>query len=153
MECAACRWFALEGFPQLEKRYGDSISLVYRHYPLDQHPSAYGAAVATECAAEQGRFKAFHDSVYSQQKLLGLKSFSVFASESGVPNISKFEACLVDSSKHAAVDADLREAKAIGSTGTPTIVINGWHLPGGANSAKLDTIVEFIRSKRGDERR
>jgi protein-disulfide isomerase len=148
MECPACGWFATNAYPQLKQRYGDQIALVYRHFPLAGHRNAYAAAVATECAAAQGRFEAFHDVVYGQQKLLGLKTFSQFASESGVANIPAFEACMKDSSAAAAIEADVRAANAIGATGTPAIVVNGWHFLGGATMDQLDSVTRALTSEK-----
>jgi len=146
MECPACGWFATIAYPQLAKRYGDRIALVYRHYPLAGHRNAYAGAVAAECAAAQGRFEAFHDVVYDQQKLLGLKTFAQFASESGIANIPAFEACMKDTTMAAIIDTDVREAHRIGATGTPTIVVNGWYMPGGANMGQLDSITRVLSS-------
>src|SRR5262249_37573447 len=37
---------------QVVKAYGDRVRLVYRHYPLRNHPNARPAAEAAACAAE-----------------------------------------------------------------------------------------------------
>ena len=41
---------------QVLKQYGNKIRFVYRHFPLSFHPNAEPAALASECASEQGKF-------------------------------------------------------------------------------------------------
>ncbi len=45
-------------------KYGDKVSLEYRHYPLSFHPNAQKAAEASECAGEQGKFWEMHDKMF-----------------------------------------------------------------------------------------
>lgn len=42
---------------------------VYLHLPLSSHPAAFGAAVAAECAGEQGVFRQMHTGVAKRQQL------------------------------------------------------------------------------------
>ena len=48
-------------------KYGDKISLEYRHNPLNFHPNAQKAAEASECAGEQGKFWEMHDAIFKVQ--------------------------------------------------------------------------------------
>src|SRR5207249_1888009 len=60
--------FCLQANPtvnQLLNAYGDRIRLVYRHYPLPNHPNARPAAEAAECASEQDKFWPFHDRLFA----------------------------------------------------------------------------------------
>lgn len=52
----------------LEAKYGDKLSIEYRHYPLPFHPNAQKAAEASECAGEQGKFWEMHDAMFEAQK-------------------------------------------------------------------------------------
>ena len=59
--------FCLKAFPivkQVMAAYGDRIRLVYRHFPLPQHPNARPAAEAAQCAFEQGKFWPYHDRLF-----------------------------------------------------------------------------------------
>jgi protein-disulfide isomerase len=51
----------------LFEKYGDKISLEYRHFPLGFHASAQKAAEASECAREQGKFWEMHDMIFGVQ--------------------------------------------------------------------------------------
>ncbi|MGH7634592.1 MAG: DsbA family protein, partial [Gemmatimonadaceae bacterium] len=58
-QCPFCGKFARETLPGFEKKYVSTgkAKIVFRHVPLEQaHPFALGAAVAAECAEQQGRF-------------------------------------------------------------------------------------------------
>jgi len=62
-----CRFWA-EAQDTLNKvlgKYGDSIRLVFRDFPMgDLHKYAYKAAIAAECAQEQGKFWPMHDRMF-----------------------------------------------------------------------------------------
>lgn len=46
-------------YKQILETYGDDVMWVYRHFPLSFHPKAMPAALASECAYEQGGNDAF----------------------------------------------------------------------------------------------
>src|SRR5690349_23884305 len=51
------------------------VSVVFRHLPIQSiHPHAFNAAVASECAGEQDRFRAFHDALFDAQAEIGQTS-------------------------------------------------------------------------------
>jgi len=45
-------------------KYGDKVSIEYRHFPLAFHPNADRAAQASECAMEQNKFWEMHDKMF-----------------------------------------------------------------------------------------
>ena len=54
---------------KLLAEFGENICFVYRHFPLtDAHPAAMLAAVASEAAAEQGKFWEFHHLLFQNQE-------------------------------------------------------------------------------------
>lgn len=124
-ECPACRKFALETFPAVQRQFPDQVALVYRHYPLQSHAMALPAARAAECAAAQGRFEAFHDLLFVRRDSLRTGAFSWIAREAGVRDLSAFDACLGQDGSLKSVESDLAEVRRIGGSGTPTLVING----------------------------
>lgn len=54
-QCPACKaiWPQVE---QLHQDFGDSLLIVYRHYPLPQHKNSQSASEASEAAGKQGKF-------------------------------------------------------------------------------------------------
>jgi protein-disulfide isomerase len=53
LECPYCARFHDSLFPAITQRYGDKVHIVYRDFPLDQHPWAMHAAVDSNCLAAQ----------------------------------------------------------------------------------------------------
>src|SRR5205814_10276292 len=66
-ECFACSRLA-HVLDQLERDYRPRLRIVFRHLPLNSHPHAREAALASEAAGLQGRFWEMHDLLYQEQK-------------------------------------------------------------------------------------
>jgi protein-disulfide isomerase len=124
--------FCLNAFPtvnQVVATYGDRVRVVYRHYPLANHPRARPAAEASQCADEQGKFWAFHDRLFGDQTRLSDADFKQHAAELGL-DVTQFNNCF-DSQKYSAdVEADIEAGNEAGVSGTPAFYINGRMLSG-----------------------
>ncbi|KKW29748.1 MAG: Sodium/proton antiporter, partial [Candidatus Uhrbacteria bacterium GW2011_GWD2_52_7] len=120
--------------PTLEQvfdQYGDDIAWVYRHFPLSFHANAESAALASECAAEQGKFWEFADAMFDGQtgNLDGSAAtasafYTATAKDLGL-NASKFESCVSSKKYQDKLDADMASGRASGVSGTPATFING----------------------------
>ena len=56
----------------LQRRLGEQLCFVYRHFPLtEKHPFAELAAEAAEAAAEQGKFWEMHETLFELQPVFG----------------------------------------------------------------------------------
>ncbi len=53
LECPYCAKMHAQLFPALTERYKDQVRIVYRDFPLDQHPWAMRAAINANCLAAQ----------------------------------------------------------------------------------------------------
>lgn len=96
----------------------------YRHFIIFGSASEM-AAVATECAGDQGEFWTFHDAYYSGDRTLFAREGVVaFAEETGL-DLPEFETCLDGTDHLARIYAGQREARSLGISGTPTIMVNG----------------------------
>lgn len=144
-QCPYCAQFALDVLrPARRGRPGD-VALIYRHWPLSIHSHAFDAAIASECAAAQGRFEPFHDALFAGQDSIGLLPFEHFAADAGVPDIAAFKACRADGAIARRVERDRDLARAIGARGTPTFVVNGYLMRAPLDSARLDSIIRAAR--------
>ncbi len=126
-QCPFCKSFFDATFSQIKKDYIDTgkVKLVYRQFPLTAiHPYAMGAALAAECASEQGKFEAYHDKLFANQTSLTTEDLKNYASQVGL-NTGKFNSCL-DSQKYKdKVDADTKLGTDNGINGTPGFFVNG----------------------------
>lgn len=63
--------FCMRAFPtvqQIMDTYPNEVKVVYKHLPLTNiHPNAERAAIASECARDQGKFWEMHDKMFSTQ--------------------------------------------------------------------------------------
>ncbi|HEX2208542.1 MAG TPA: thioredoxin domain-containing protein [Longimicrobium sp.] len=134
---------------RLRDRYPGRVSVVYRHYPLESiHPHAFAAAVAVECAGEQGRFEAFHDALFAVQDSIGLRPWSAYAAEAAVPDVAALVRCVEDERFAARVRADMDEARRAGVVATPAFIFNGKMVDGTAGAALVERWVEERLSQR-----
>jgi protein-disulfide isomerase len=115
---------------QVLAEYEGKVRLVYRHFPLESiHPNARGAAGASACANEQGKFWEYHDVLFANSRQLSPEKFEVFATQAGL-DATAFNACVADGRFDADVDRDLADARSVGVSGTPSFFINGRMLGG-----------------------
>lgn len=78
-------------------KHADKVKLIYRDYPIALlHPNAFQAAMAAECAREQGKFWPYHDKLYANSPSLGYADLLRYGGEIGLDQ-KQFEKCLVDS--------------------------------------------------------
>ena len=105
----------------------------YRHFIIFGAWSEF-AAVATECAGDQGEFWTFRDAYYSDDDTLYAREGILdFAEESGL-DMPLFETCLDGTEHLARIVAGQREALAQGVNGTPTVLVNGQRVGSSARS-------------------
>lgn len=130
----------------VRRRHPERVAVLYRHFPLDAiHPHARPAAVASECAGEQGRFAEMASHLFAQQDSLGAKPWARFAAEAGVGDAAAFERCLRDPRMLENIDRDAKVGTETDIEVTPTLVINGILRPGAVTEAQLDSLVAQAR--------
>lgn len=140
-ECPFCGKFATSVLPHLQATYKDDLRIVYRHWTLSYHRFAYPAAMAAECAADQGKFFEFHDAVYRQQDSLGLKPFEQFAIGAGVADTSRWRECVRTAAGAGSISQDSAAAYRLGAFGTPAVLLNGFLFRGAPSVAELDSAI------------
>ena len=145
-QCPFCR--ASE--PHLKailRRHGNDVALVYRHFPLQVHGSAFPAARAAECAGEQDRFWEFHEVLYSTDSWMGRTSdadLAELAERAGVVSLEEFVSCLGGTEGDYAVNADIMVGQRLGIAGTPTFLVNGRLHVGPLDSLRFDALFDEL---------
>jgi protein-disulfide isomerase len=94
------------------------------------HKRAEPAAEAANCANEQGKFWAYHDKLFANQRALEDDNLKTYATEIGLDE-EAFNACYESGKFRADVKKDQIEGMGIGVTGTPAFFVNGRFLSGG----------------------
>lgn len=132
-ECPACA----ATYPVLDgilKEYEGKVLFKYNDFPLPQHANAVDAAIAGQCAFDQGKFFEMHDKLYDTQKdweSLGQQeardTFAAYAKDLGV-DMTAFESCKTGDSATARINEDVAEARSAKVNSTPTFFVNGVRL-------------------------
>lgn len=124
LQCPYCARHALQTFPQLKRDYIDTGKVQYasRDLPLERHPQAFPAAVASRCAGEQGKFWEFRHALFAQQEALASEPYARIAGELGL-DIERLEACRKDGRQADNVRADIELARLSNISATPSFVL------------------------------
>ncbi len=123
-QCPACR-AAAPVVKSIVNQYKDQIKFVYHHFPLLKiHPRAYDAALASECANDQGKFWQYHDLLFANQPNFKRSQLVEYAGKLGLDS-EQFSACLQSRARRQIVDDDLQRAKELNLNSTPTFIVNG----------------------------
>ena len=139
-ECQYCAKSApvIEG---VRKKYGDSLRIVFRHYPMPFHRNAQLAAEAGVAASEQGKFWEYQHAVWANFGKLSRADLESYASAVGL-DMPKFRAALDEHRHRNVVMAEAAAAEALGVGGTPTMFLNGQPIVGAHAQADLERIID-----------
>lgn len=140
-QCPFCGQFERSTMPQIEKNYGNRIRIVSRQFPLSIHPNAFGAALAMECAYQQGKFWQLHDRLFHHQDDLGPGGLVQQAQAVGL-NAARMRSCQKSAATKRTVNEDITAGRGYGVTGTPTIFINGRPLVGALPYAQFKAAID-----------
>jgi protein-disulfide isomerase len=123
-QCPACK--SAQGVVDLVvSKYSDQVKFIYYHFPLTQiHPLAFRAALAAECANDQGKFWEYHDLLFLSQPKFSRTELLSYAEGLGLDSQS-FTACLDERAKDQVIKTDMAEGNSRNIQGTPTFFVNG----------------------------
>jgi protein-disulfide isomerase len=122
-------------------KYGDKVSLSYRDFPLSAiHPYAMGAAEASRCAEEQGKFWEYHDQLFTASSL-EKNSLLEYAKNLKLDD-KQFESCLTSEKYKSDIEKDELEGRNAGVNGTPGFFINGVFVNGAKPESEFTSIID-----------
>lgn len=150
-QCPFCKSLFDDTLSQIKSEYVDTgkVKFAYRQFPLTSiHPNAQGAAEASECANEQGKFWEYHDTLFTNQAdWESLTSTDIqnkyveYAGNLGL-DTNKFSSCIISNKYADKVKEDLDEGTKIGVDGTPATFINGIRISGAVPFADFKAEIE-----------
>ena len=109
---------------QVLEKYPRDVKLVFKNYPLRNHPLAQPAAMAALAAAKQGKFWEFHDLLFKNYKRPDAQKVEQIARQLGL-DLVRFEKDQKDPQITAQIRQDMLDASRAGVRGTPAVYING----------------------------
>jgi protein-disulfide isomerase len=144
-ECPACGVVA----PILRQLADEgSITLVFRNFPLSQHPNAVPAARAARAALAQGKFWEMHEQLFATQSQWSSLStsdaqayFEGLASQLGL-DLAAFRTAYAASTTLQPINDDLSAAMTLDLPGTPSIYIDGTVYQGQLSLAAIRAAVQ-----------
>lgn len=149
--CSWCRAFA-EPLRLARTRYPEHVAVIMKHFVVLDHGPATDMALASECAAEQGAFEAFHEVAARNPQLSAAKGGWLAVGDSvGLTDSARYGSC-VESAAHAArVESDYDDGSRLGVQVTPTFFINGEIHEGSVSYPRLDSLIarHLMRNRGG----
>ena len=140
-QCPFCRR-AEPTLEQVLSKYEGKVRFVFRHFPLDRiHPLARGAAEASACAGDQGKFWEYHAALFADGAQLDPAGLDAAATKVGL-DPAAFKACIDGHKMQALVDADVKAGEDAGVTGTPAFFINGIPLRGALPAEEFHKVID-----------
>ena len=140
-QCPYCRR-AAPTVTQVREQFGDRIAFLHVHFPLEMHTTAFEAAVASECARQQGAFAAYSADLYAADpNKQRARDFIALAATHRLKQ-DTFAACLDNPAMRDLVNKDIEQGRWIGVTGTPTFVAARWDHR--TNTASGETITGAV---------
>lgn len=137
------------GFQVMEKvreKYGPKLRFIYKNLPLVAiHPNALPAAKWFEAVSLQSPEKAwlFHDTMFKNQESLSVDFYKKTVKSLGL-DVKKAEKDAASQAVADKIEADTKEAKEFGFTGTPGFLINGIPLRGAYPPEEFDKIIKRL---------
>lgn len=160
--CGYCRQFHVETYPTLHEEYVETGKVHWKYVPYILGmfgPNAVDAALAGECAGEQGGFVAMRERLFAaQSEWKGADDprahFRRYAGEEGL-DAGRFTSCMEENRPQARVVANSQLGRQLGIRGTPTFFILGHSVIPGALPLEtfrivLDQLLAEVEAEGGE---
>ena len=129
-QCLFCNKFFHETEENILKNYVDTgkVKIIFKDFTIIG-PDSIGAAHASHCAQDQGKFWEYHDELYNNwagenNGWASSENLVKFAQNIGL-NEEEFNQCMSDGKYKQLVTASSNDAKNLGITGTPAFFVIG----------------------------
>jgi len=152
-ECPFCASFATVQMPVIREQLiaTGRVRWRYRDFPLPTHSYSRYAALAAQCAGEQGKFWEMHDQLFTNHQWAQTAKnprglFRDFVRAIGL-DLDKYDACM-DGQRYAGrIQASVQEGEARGVKGTPSFYVNGRPYQGRSASDDFKALVDSLTKK------
>ncbi len=156
-QCPFCARFFQQVEPRLREEYikTGKVKMIYRDFAF-LGPESQGAALASQCAADQGKFWAYHDELYQVEIADGRENngnlssalFKSIASKLGL-EAKAFDSCMTSEKYRAEIEKDYNDGVAAGVQGTPATFVNSKLISGAVSYESFKAEIEAaLRSAR-----
>ncbi len=153
-QCGYCAR-AANDVADLLKDYQGKVKLFYKQFPLSFHKWAEEASIASLCVYDQAneKFWELHDTIFEKQAEIKVadakETFAEMARKLGV-DMKKYDQCVNSEETKRRVTSDMNEGRSIGISGTPTFVVDGFVISGGANIKAIRNALDYRLSLKSE---
>jgi protein-disulfide isomerase len=127
-QCPRCERYVQSTEPEIRKEYIETgnVAYVFKHFPW-RGTDSFSAALASECANEQGKFWEYHDVLFQNQQGVdsgwaSREKLKEFASAIGLDR-QQFDSCLDNEKYKSNIDRDLALVQELGLDTTPSFLV------------------------------
>ncbi len=142
-ECPFCRRLQ-STIDEIRQMYPTDVAVIYRHFPLPSHTTAYPAAIAVECANLQGKFEIYHKALFSLQGVSSNLDWIGLAQAIGVTDLDSFRECVEEEIPSEKINTDTRLARSLEIDAIPTLIVDGKLFQGVLSTSELDKIIQQV---------
>ena len=128
-QCKFCDRFAKQTEPKINSTYIQTgkVNMIFKNF-VTHGPDSLTAAMAAQCAKDQGKFSSFYEILYKNQGeensgWANANNLKKFASQISGLDKQMFDSCLNSAKYKSFVDSDNTLAISYGFQGTPTFII------------------------------
>ncbi|HVM97387.1 MAG TPA: thioredoxin domain-containing protein, partial [Candidatus Acidoferrales bacterium] len=153
--CGHCKVFH-ESLDEVLQRDGQGVRVVFRNFPLSSdcnssvssriHPDSCLAAIAAECAGEQGKFWEYHNLLFDHQEQQGREFLLQYAGRLHL-DLNRFGECLGSPAARRRVEQDAQMGNDLSIDSTPTVFINGRTIKGALDPINLQKALVLARDE------
>lgn len=151
-QCPFCAQLA-PVLEELQADHPEDVRIVFRHFPIPNHPLALLGAQASEAAGQQGKFWEMHDLLFASQQTYASMTEAQFQewlnqqAEVLKLDVDQFTQDMTSEAVVDKVKAAQDHAVGIGLPGTPFILVNGDMYPDSLprDKANFEAIMELFK--------
>jgi protein-disulfide isomerase len=147
-QCPYCAQEATMLRQNLLSAYPKQVRLYFKAFPLDMHPWAKAAAIASHCVFRQkaDAFWEYHDWVFSHQSEITPENLKdkILEWAKGQKDLDALQltACMDSHATVGDVEKTIAEGRALEIGGTPTLFVNGRRIPNTIDWNNLRAIID-----------
>ncbi|MEK6960499.1 MAG: thioredoxin domain-containing protein [Nanoarchaeota archaeon] len=123
------------------RQYPGLVNIQFKHLTIPNHQTGTLAAIAANCAQEQGQYTIYHNLIFENQANLSDVKLRMMALDLGL-DITKFGECIKSGRHDSELASDNLEGLKAGVTGTPTFFINGKKIVGPKPLRTFQTLID-----------
>jgi protein-disulfide isomerase len=132
------------------KAHPDDLRVVYKQYPLANHPHGHIAAEASLAAKAQGKFWEMQHLIFTHQSALDRAALIGYAQQLGL-DVARFTRELDGGAWKKAADDEAAEGQKLGVVGTPSFFVDGKFHEGAMTNEQLEAAIATAMGE-ADER-